>query len=820
MKQKIISWVIVFSLCVACLNCNAYAQNANDIVTYLTEIEGTSYTYGYCLGFVHKSFENVYGYRAYNCCAYKSGSIYVDSTSRDIPIGACVYFSGSKTTCETCWNKAGHVGIYIGNGNIMHNWDGKVTKSSIDYVVSRGYPYRGWGWLCDNPLDQYTELPSNILGNSVDIGTNFFAYIINYSSWLPIAVNSEGNVVLEKETGMQNQLWKFTLLPDGSYKIISLLDGKSLDVDCAKTEAETNIKSEIFTDSEAQHWYIYGSDSSYKLKAKCTDCVMDVGGGSLSEGANIQTYTYNNTMAQNFQIYKVDPTFALGKPIDIGDDFTAYIINDKSALPIAVTSDRNVVLDTETKMQKQLWHFNKLSDGSYKIVSLLDGKSLDVDCAKNELNTNIKSELFTDSEAQHWYIYGKDGNYKLKAKCTDYVMDVGGGSLSEGANIQTYVYNDSEAQKFDIVKLNVDRCPITKTKIIDDKMYLLFDNEKDLSWSEAKYLCKQLGGYLATITSEEENILLTQLIKSGSKTEYYIGGTDESIEGVWQWDNGEKFNYNNWNISRSEPNNSNCNEHYLVLESDGLWNDQSISPTNIARIGFICEIDLESIKTTNKDKIYILFNNETNLSWKDAKYYCEQLDGYLATITSEEENILLSKLLQEGTKPEYYLGGTDESKEGVWNWINSEPWKYENWNSASNEPNNADGKEHYLTIKKSDTLWNDFSLKPTNAAQTGFICEIDIPSAHIETTLKNISSNYCSIETVLHNINSSCTIIIASYNKGQLVTIEKKAYLGYNQSFSVNANIDEIKVMVWDGLSTIKPLCKAEIIQNTEFITE
>ena len=160
MKQKIISWVIVFSLCVACLNCNAYAQNANDIVTYLTEIEGTSYTYGYCLGFVHKSFENVYGYRAYNCCAYKSGSIYVDSTSRDIPIGACVYFSGSKTTCETCWNKAGHVGIYIGNGNIMHNWDGKVTKSSIDYVVSRGYPYRGWGWLCDNPLDQYTEPPS------------------------------------------------------------------------------------------------------------------------------------------------------------------------------------------------------------------------------------------------------------------------------------------------------------------------------------------------------------------------------------------------------------------------------------------------------------------------------------------------------------------------------------------------------------------------------------------------------------------------------------------------------------------------------------
>ena len=40
--------------------------------------------------------------------------------------------------------------------------------------------------------------------------------------------------------------------------------------------------------------------------------------------------------------------------------------------------------------------------------------------------------------------------------------------------------------------------------------------------------------------------------------------------------------------------------------------------------------------------------------------------------------------------PTYWLGGTDEKNEGVWEWITGEAWKFTKW--AANEPNNLEMK--------------------------------------------------------------------------------------------------------------------------------
>lgn len=73
----------------------------------------------------------------------KSGSSKTTSGSKSsggsIPAGATVYmYSG---------NKAGHVGIYDGKGNIISNEGGKITTKSFDKMFASGYyRYRGWGW--------------------------------------------------------------------------------------------------------------------------------------------------------------------------------------------------------------------------------------------------------------------------------------------------------------------------------------------------------------------------------------------------------------------------------------------------------------------------------------------------------------------------------------------------------------------------------------------------------------------------------------------------------------------------------------------------
>lgn len=122
--------------------------------------------------------------------------------------------------------------------------------------------------------------------------------------------------------------------------------------------------------------------------------------------------------------------------------------------------------------------------------------------------------------------------------------------------------------------------------------YALYDNE--ISWTTAKNYCESIGGYLTTITSSEEQNTIFDLVISGNRKGYYLGGTDSSSEGHWSWVTGEKWDYSMW--SDGEPNNDR-NEDYLHIASEkwfntnaGRWND---TLHYFGNIGFICEWDYE-----------------------------------------------------------------------------------------------------------------------------------------------------------------------------------------------------------------------------------
>ena len=90
------------------------------------------------------------------------------------------------------------------------------------------------------------------------------------------------------------------------------------------------------------------------------------------------------------------------------------------------------------------------------------------------------------------------------------------------------------------------------------------------------------------------------------------------------------------------------------------------------------------------------------MSWHDAKAYCESLGGYLATITSQEENDFIYSNLANNSPQVSWLGATDEEEEGVWKWVTGETWSYTNWYSG--EPNNW-CEEDYLHFTDGDNLW-------------------------------------------------------------------------------------------------------------------
>ncbi|MGN1131122.1 MAG: NlpC/P60 family protein [Ruminococcus sp.] len=145
----ILSIIVIAPTTASAANTNIFnvgSYNINTVVSYANSKVGTSYANGYCLAFVKQIFADTCGFTSTACCAYKYGNSFIDSTSKNnIPVGADVFFGGSNVICS-CGSKAGHIGIYVGDGMVIHAWSGKVVKTSLDYIINCGYPYRGWGW--------------------------------------------------------------------------------------------------------------------------------------------------------------------------------------------------------------------------------------------------------------------------------------------------------------------------------------------------------------------------------------------------------------------------------------------------------------------------------------------------------------------------------------------------------------------------------------------------------------------------------------------------------------------------------------------------
>lgn len=89
---------------------------------------------------------------------------------------------------------------------------------------------------------------------------------------------------------------------------------------------------------------------------------------------------------------------------------------------------------------------------------------------------------------------------------------------------------------------------------------------------DARAFAQHCGGYLASVTSEEENTWLAKTFGMASLGRFlWLGGTDEGSESYWRWQNGEGWRYEHWN--KPEPNNNNGNEHALAMKPDGWWID-------------------------------------------------------------------------------------------------------------------------------------------------------------------------------------------------------------------------------------------------------
>lgn len=254
--------------------------------------------------------------------------------------------------------------------------------------------------------------------------------------------------------------------------------------------------------------------------------------------------------------------------------------SDKKEIVVASNFGFDYIIKTEAKlnvydMNDQLYsNYSVEIDGTYteneNVQSYSDNFTSDASGQNNiTLSEGKYSFLLTDGKDDK---KTKSFTVRVKASGTDIL------------NVSTAFGN--KAGQFDSSDV------LDGAVMFNNHWYKLIVSDSVSDWHSAKLYCENMNGYLATITSKEENDFLYNYVKNESGHENaYFGFTDELFEGTWKWVNGEKVDYTNW--ASGEPNSENQSEDSAMFYykfQDGTWNDAGFGKsTSNGESVFICE---------------------------------------------------------------------------------------------------------------------------------------------------------------------------------------------------------------------------------------
>lgn len=425
-----------------------------------------------------------------------------------------------------------------------------------------------------------------------NFGDKFSARIQNIGTGCYIT-NKDSKIVGAPESGYNDQIWFFNKCSDGSYTIMSQLDGLMMDDEWdSDVPAGADIRAWSATGQDKQRFNIYYMDDAFYIRpANTKTLVVDMGAG---EPYNVACYNLLRNAGQ--QKYRFDMV-GMGDyiPYGLGDEFYAQLRCQGTNLYVTNQSG-NVAGAAATADDSQIWKFMRQSNGAYVIQNTLDGSYIAVENSNDANKTNFLSyNEYTGNRNQQFYFYEMDNAFYIKPLISNTrVMDM---QSTAPYNVALWDKgNDWGPQKFDVIKVSHSDDNMSKpveTSYFKGHKYELYN--ESMTWESAKLFCEKKGGHLVTISDEKENEFVNGMRCRNLSTDYqqsiWLGGSDTANEGTWSWITGEPFTYSNW-----EPNepNGGTSQNYLQMYSSGNWDDVQ----NEAGRFVVCEYDSVQPKLT------------------------------------------------------------------------------------------------------------------------------------------------------------------------------------------------------------------------------
>ena len=320
----------------------------------------------------------------------------------------------------------------------------------------------------------------------------------------------------------------------------------------------------------------------------------------------------------------------------------------------------------------------------------------------------------------------------------------------------------------------------------------------------------------AVVVNETNTITDAKVLIS----EGFVSGDQLDFQGILP--SGVSKNYNSSTGVLSFSGNINPND----LES--IFRNVQIKTTSSNAQNRKVTFMIGSAVPYGQNNHYYEFVTNQGISFTDAKTAAENLTfyglkGYLATITSQEENnFVVSKLQGQG-----WFGASDAAQEGVWRWVSgpeagTQFWQggingsivgglYNNW--AQGEPNNCCGGENYIHFL-TNGQWNDYPLSLSSIQ--GYVVEYGgMPgdgcvkltadkmvkvTLNVAPTISSISNQEVCFNDTLNNVsfsindlNDDVNTLIVSATSSNTNLIDPSNIIitgtGGNKSFRLYSNL-------------------------------
>ncbi len=727
--KKIISLVVILILICVSMPTVVMAKtyDPNEVVEYALGRVGESYSTNSCLAFVRESFNNCYGFTSSANCAYEYSQQFTDSTSENnIPVGADVFFKGVGSKCSHCGNKVGHVGIYVGDGYMVHATGGKVQKNKISEIKAwSGCSYVGWGWHGNKSFSSAPSTPniiskSDVTATSATIKWDKVSGATKYKLQWRKAGDSYDDKKSKTVTGTSQTV---SGLEEGKlywFRVYAINDAgsspSSKSYGVYLTPNAPKVEKIDSTNSLKVSWSNSGGNTKYELLKRKSG---EEDYTTVKKLDNTYSYTVTGLTPGAQYYFKIK---------EYNNDDSSIVSGRSESNSNLTKLNRPTVNSTTANSVSLSWNRDSM-DGAYTYTYIvrrrISGTSDYVD------SQQISGTSYTDTglSPNTSYVYyidvyrTKDGNTSWCTHSEEVTTTTTPQGTTDITIDQSYI-TLTEGETF---KLNATVYPLDAT-------------DKTVHWgvTDANIASVAWDGTVTALRAGDTNITATTAAGQQAICSLHVNPQDSEAPTVSnlhitnlsalsfniECDLSDNIGVKEVNIKLYGQETDKSDFWITVPATNGhfsytvdtsqyygqgtYWIDlQAFDGVNLSdwqstfAFNAINEWENTPLRTEiYNGHIYRVYDIN-GITWNGASVFANEHQGHLVTIADAEENEFVRSIITK----DCFIGATDWINDGEFIWNTGEPFVYSNWKEG--EPNNQDG-ETVIEMYRDDGTWNDF----------------------------------------------------------------------------------------------------------------